>query len=152
MDEDSVVSVLDHVVSSIKKRKLIYRPYVSVSVYEIPGGMVYRATGDMPNADGDIVGTVRIEVYAPLDEMIPTRIRIEWTRDAFGFWYREDLFIVNSIDEWMEDMKGMLFKPIKMIESTSRGTVKVSSMNLGLKKIRKNKNKDAIFDNGMRLW
>jgi hypothetical protein len=148
---DSEIELMGYIVQSLKKKRLIYRPYVSVSPFDIPGGLVYRSTGDMSDPSGDSIGTIRIEIYVPYDSELPVRIRIEWTKDVFGFWYREDVFIPND-NNWEEDIRSIMIIPFRMIEATARGSIKISSMNLGIKKIKKNNTKDSIFGNSMRLW
>jgi hypothetical protein len=145
---DAAIDIAYFVLSFFKKRRLIYRPYVSVKPFNTPGGFVYRSIGDLTDKSGDVIGTIRIEVYVPFDYELPIRIRMEWQRDAFGFWYREDVHIytVEELDT------GLLNRAARMIESTSDGSVRLSSANLGRKKVKNNKIKDLTFSNAMRLW
>lgn len=142
------IDIADFVLLYLKRKMLIYRPFVSARLFDIPGGSVYRATGDLIDKSGDVIGTIRIEVYVPFDSDLSIRVRIEWKRDAFGFWYREDIYLYEgeSLDT------GLMNKPVKMIDSTANGSVRLKSMNLGLKKTKNNKIKDEMFSNAMRLW
>jgi len=147
-DTDVAIEFADFVLSCLKKNMLIYRPFVSVRPFEIPGGYIYRSTGDLIDKSGDVVGTIRLEIFVPFDFNLSIRVRIEWKRDAFGFWYREDIYLYEG-----ENLDtGLMNKPVKMIESTANGSVRLKSMNLGLKKIKNNKIKDLTFSNAMRLW
>jgi hypothetical protein len=145
---DVAIEVADFVLSFFKRKRLIYRPYVSTNVATIPGGFVYRSIGDLIDKSGDLIGTIRLEVYIPFDSELPIRIRIEWQRDAFGFWYREDVYIY-AIEEL--DIS-ILNRSARMIETTADGSVRLSSANLGRKKVKNNKIKDLTFSNAMKLW
>jgi hypothetical protein len=147
-NKNIAIDIADFILSYLKRKMLIYRPFVSVNQFDIPGGSKYRATGDLIDKSGDIVGTIRLEIFVPFDPDLSVRIWIDWKRDAFGFWYREEIFL---FEEDRFDIS-LMNKSVRMIESTANGSVRLKSMNLGLKKIKNNKIKDEMFSNSMRLW
>jgi len=108
----------------------------------IPGGKVYRLTADMTGKGGDIVGLVRCFVYVPSDESLGSLVRVEWTRHAFGFWYRVD-FYVNDGDSEL-DIAGRLREIARWIKVTATGSVNVGSMNRMFRRVKKNPVMDRV--------
>jgi hypothetical protein len=112
------------------------------------GGYLMLFVSKLFNDKTDEVGWFRVYIYVPEDENLNILIRIEWRRNIFGFWYRNDLWIKSNIDpvgEFHSNIKNMM----KWVYMTADGTVRISSMNRLFKKIKVNPVKDKAIRNGL---
>jgi hypothetical protein len=69
-------------------KRFTKRAFISPVPRSFPGGHVMVMLSPLYNKKGENVGEIRIYIYVSEDENIPILIRSEWTRNAFGFWYR----------------------------------------------------------------
>lgn len=94
------------------------------------------------------VGSVKVTATVRQDSD-DLRLRVEWTRHVFGFWYIKEY----KLDGVVEDpgrigigKVGKLFDPVKW---TADGTVKLQSMNRMFRKMRKSRIRDRAFREGL---
>lgn len=95
------------------------------------------------------IGFVRVSVSVP-DGTEDIRVRLEWKRNAYGFWFWKEFTIKN--DSW--DIDELRVQSIKKeflpIIQTADGTVALKSMNRIYKKIKNSTARDRVANTGMR--
>ena len=129
----------------------LYREFVTPVPKAIPGGYVMMLVSPLPNKAMEMVGEVRVWIYVPEDRNLSIRVRVEWTRNAFGFWYRNEIVLPN-VDDSMFELLRKMKEAMFFVKTTADGTVKVASMNRGgFYKFRKNPTKDRAARVGMIL-
>lgn len=127
------------------------RPFVTPVPTTVPGGYVSMMTSPLLSSRGEEVGEVRVWIFVPENTTLPIRIRVEWTRDAFGFWYRNEIYIQNVDDPTVELLK-KIREALFFVKITADGTVRVASMNRGgFQKIRKSQTRDRAARVGMMM-
>jgi hypothetical protein len=127
------------------------RAFVMPVPTTVPGGYISIMTSPLLNGRGEEVGEVRIWIYVPDNAALSIRVRFEWTRKAFGFWYRNEVYIQNVDDPRIELLK-VARDALFFVKITADGTVRVASMNRGgFQKIRKSKTRDRAARVGMMM-
>lgn len=109
----------------------------SASPRGIPGGEVYTVTADMIGKNTAVVGRVRCFVNMPSDPALNPKVRVDWTRNAFGFWYRMDFYVPPGSREL--DVAGRLREIARWVNITAEGSVNLKSMNRMFRKVKKNR-------------
>jgi len=135
--------------ASMERTGRLRREYVTPIPKELPGGYVMLLNSPLPNVKGDLVGEVRVLVYAPSDVALPVRVDFEWTRNAFGFWYRNSVSL-DAVDaaSVVKVVKGAM----RWVKTTADGGVSVASMNrMPFKHVKKNATKDKMARSGLVL-
>jgi len=141
-------TALDVVYDSM--RKMGRMKHVKMSPY--PSGQSEYSTvlvADLLNKRRNIIGSVRFFIDVPADGY-DVKITVDWTRNAMGFWYRDDIKLIGAVDypEFVDYKTISMF--LKPVEWTADGSVRVKSMNRGhYKKIRKNKTRDKVILSGL---
>lgn len=131
------------------KSGLSKRLFVTPIPVSIPGGNIMMMNSPLLNRKGDEVGEFRVWIYEPNDKHLNIQTRVEWTRRAFGFWYRDEFLNVNDISE-EKLFKDRIKIAFKWVDVTANGTVRLRSMNrLHFKKIKKSKTVDRASRVGM---
>lgn len=123
--------------------------FVTPVPVSVPGGHASIMTAPLLNSSGADVGEVRVLVYSPSDVALPVRVRVEWTRKAFGFWYRNEFFmqVEEQSQEIVRKLRGAMF----FVKTTADGSVRVASMNRGFRKIKKSPTRDKAARVGMMM-
>lgn len=117
----------------------------------LPGGYVSMLVSPLLKGNGDSVGEIRVWAYVPEDTNLQIRVRVEWTRNAFGFWYRNE-FNLPNVDDPRVDLLKRLKEALFFVKITADGTVRVASMNRGgFQKIRKSQTRDRAARVGMMM-
>ena len=129
-------------------KRFTKRAFISPVPRSFPGGHVMVMLSPLYNKKGENVGEIRIYIYVSEDENIPILIRSEWTRNAFGFWYRYDNRLFDK-DNVIVDLYSKIRGISKWFSVTADGTVKVSSMNRMFRKIKKTSARDKAVRVGM---
>ena len=151
MSRRDVADGLMRVSKGIMKRMgRLYRPFVTPNAMKVPGGYYSMLVSPLPNRRGDIVGETRVKVQVPDSRELPISVLVEWTRDAFGFWYQENIKLQNSDDPTKAFMDQFL-KAMNWVKTTADGTVKLVSMNRLHRKIKKNRIKDSAARAGLAI-
>lgn len=129
-------------------KRFTNKAFISPVPKSFPGGHVMIMLSPLYNKKGDNVGEIRIHIYVPEDKKNAIVIRIEWTKNLFGFWYRYNIrmfdedVLITGLYSGIREMK-------KWFSTTADGTVNVSSMNRLFRKIRKNPVRDKVSRVGM---
>ena len=143
------MSLMYEVRDIIEKKKLSQRMFVSRSPV---GNYEFRTVvyGDLLNKKKEKVGKIRIFIFVSLlhDDL---KVRIEWTRNAFGFWYREDYVVMGGTSDDADFDRGKFKMKMRPVEWTANGSVSLKSMNLYFKKIKKSKIRDRGVRSGLVL-
>jgi hypothetical protein len=151
MSRQDVANALMRISHGIMKRMgRLYRPFVSPSARKVPGEYYSMLVSQLPNRRGDLVGEVRIKISVPESRNLDISVMVEWTRDAFGFWYQEEIRMENS-DDPTKAFMDQFVKAMKWVKTTADGTVRVASMNRLHKKVRKNSVKDRAARAGLTI-
>ena len=145
--KDIVVRLMRVLRRSLDKR-FIERAFISPVPKSLPGGYIMMMLSPLYNKKGDNVGEIRIYIYVPSDEKNAIVIRVEWTRNAFSFWYRYDTKLLNE-DALIPSLYSVVRDMKKWFSITADGTVNISSMNHLFRKIKKNPVRDKIGRVGM---
>ena len=138
---------LMRVVRGVLKPRLATGTFVSPVPKTLPGGYLMVLVSPLMNRRGEVVGEMRVNVYVPSDPVLDILIRVEWTRNAFGFWYRKDIRM--SGESGHVSVQPKIREIMRWIATTADGTVSVTSMNRMFRKIRKNPSRDRAARMGM---
>ena len=147
--KDSAYAAMRVIRGTLKRMGRLRREFITPVPKTLPSGYVMMLVTPLPNRKGEIIGELRVWVYAPTDTKIPVRIRFEWTRNAFGFWYRNDFNLTSSGDQLDELMAGIK-DSMRWVKTTADGTVRLASVNrMHFRKIKKNRTRDKAARIGM---
>jgi len=132
------------------KTGLVNRGFVSPSP---TGTAEYSMTlvADLLDAKRKSVGSVRVNVLVPVAGNSIKYI-IEWTRDIFGFWYRQVVVVPDGVSDPIAKSVPKLKQAFESVRWTAQGVTKVASMNRMFKKVKKNRTADRTVRAGMRMW
>lgn len=148
--KDAAVAIMRVIRGVMRQMGRLYRDEYTRTPRSYPGEYIMVLSTELPNRKRDLVGKTRVRVRVPEDQDLPIHIRLEWTRDAFGFWYQQEEFFDNLDDptnivlKWIVDA----MRPVKY---TADGTVNTASMNRGYRKRKKNKVMDKAAMAGLSL-
>ena len=106
--------------------------------------------GDLLNRKRRSVGSVRIYVTVPADGD-DIKFTIEWTRHAFGFWYRKEFVLKNAVEDPDGANVNALRTALDPLQWTADGTSKVDSMNRMFRKIKKSRVRDRASRAGLMV-
>jgi hypothetical protein len=96
------------------------------------------------------VGSIRVYVLVGnISEDI--RVRVEWTRKAFGFWYQKDVMLRGSVSEPNMANLSELKTVFNGVKQTADGSTILKSMNRMYKKIKKSQVRDKAAKLGLAL-
>ena len=127
------------------------REFVTPVPTSYPGGYISMLVSPLLDGSGKSIGEIRLWIYVAEDRNIPIRVRVEWTRDAFGFWYRNEI-VLQNVDDPMVELLKRLKEAMFFVKITADGTVRVASMNRGgFQKIRKSRTRDKAARVGMMM-
>lgn len=129
-------------------KRFVKRAFISPVPKSFPGGYIMMMLSPLYNKKGDNVGEIRIHIYVPSDEKNAIVVRVEWTRKAFGFWYRYTIKLLNE-DVLILELYSRIRDMERWFSTTADGTVRVSSMNRLFRKIKKNSVRDKVSRVGM---
>lgn len=96
------------------------------------------------------IGGIRIYVTVPANGN-DIKFVIEWTRHAFGFWYRKEVVLRDFVKDPENANIGVLRTALDPIQWTADGTSRVASMNRMFKKIKKSRVRDRASRAGLRI-
>jgi len=96
------------------------------------------------------IGAIRIYVTVPASGK-DIKFTIEWTRHAFGFWYRKEVTLKGAVEDPENANVGRLRSALDPIQWTADGTSKVASMNRTFKKIKKSRVRDRASRAGLMV-
>lgn len=126
------------------KRELVSPKPTGTSEYSM------MLVADLLNRRRRDIGAIRIYVTVPAngDDI---KFTIEWTRHAFGFWYRKELILRGAVDDPEDASSSRLRTALDPIQWTADGTTKVDSMNRMFKKIKKSRVRDRASRAGLMV-
>lgn len=151
MSRPDVARSLMRVALGIMKRMgRTYRPFITENPKKMPGYSFTFLHTQLPNRRGDLIGEARVRVTVPEDRTLQISVLVEWTRDAFGFWYQEEIKLKNSDDPTGAFMDQFV-KAMNWVKTTADGSIRVISMNRMHRKIRKNEVKDRAARTGLTI-
>lgn len=126
------------------KRELVSPKPTGTSEYSM------MLVGSLLNRRHRDIGTIRIYVTVPANgENI--KFTIEWTRHAFGFWYRQEVILKDAVDDPEHANVQKLRTALDPIQWTADGTTRVKSMNRMFKKIKKSRVRDRASRAGLMV-
>lgn len=101
------------------------------------------------NKKRDAIGAVRVFVTAPVNGE-DVKVTFEWTRNAFGFWYRKTIKLRDFVGD-LEDLEmGKIRVVLDPLRWTADGSVRLNSMNRMFKKVKKNRVMDRALHSRLR--
>jgi hypothetical protein len=96
------------------------------------------------------IGTIRVMVTT-FNETNNIRVRVEWTRHAFGFWYRQDVWLSNAAMNPRMAKLAPLENAFGLVRLTADGGARLKGMIRVVKKIKKNQTKDRAMRQGLMM-
>jgi len=148
---DVAVRLINIVKGLMKRHGRTHRPYVSPVPKKVHDRFISMLVSPLLNRKREDIGEVRVWIQVPEYDILPIRLIVEWTRHAFGFWYRDESKIENIEDPTDSFLKA-LDKSIRSVKITADGTVRLASMNRGgVKKIKQNRVKDKAARSGLMM-
>lgn len=150
-DYSTAASDMMNIVVSILRRKgRIRYPMISRDPKDMPSEVVLVMMSPMLNRRKDDVGTVRVYVIVNKlsDDIL---VRIEWTRHAFGFWFRQDVWLYGAATGPKAAKLGDLERAFFWVTQTAEGTTTFESQLRMLKKVRKSRARDRTARLGLVL-
>jgi len=96
------------------------------------------------------IGGIRVYVTVPANGK-DIKYTIEWTRHAFGFWYRKEFVLRGAVEDPENADIKKLRNALDPIQWTADGTTKVDSMNRMFKKIKKSRVRDRASRAGLMV-
>lgn len=130
----------------LNKMGRIKRELVSRDPIGVKKSMVMLATLlDKKRRD---IGNVRAYVTVR-DNGDDLKFVVEWTRHAFGFWYRVEVTLRGAVGNLEEANVGKLKTALDPIRWTADGTTRIDSMNRMFKKTKKDRTKDRALRTGL---
>lgn len=96
------------------------------------------------------IGAIRIYVTV-LANGDNIKFTIEWTRHAFGFWYRNEVILNNAVEDPENANVTKLRTALDPIQWTADGTTRVDSMNRMFKKVKKSRVRDRAARAGLMV-
>jgi hypothetical protein len=106
--------------------------------------------GDLLNRRRRNIGAIRVYVTVPAKGN-DIKYTIEWTRHAFGFWYRKEMKLRNAVEDPAHAKIGLLRSALDPVQWTADGTVKLASMNKMFRKIKKSRVRDRAARSGLMV-
>ena len=122
---------------------------ISARPADVPGKFEMKLVSKLLNRKRDAVGMVRVYVTVP-ENGDDIKFRVEWTRNAFGFWYWIEFELKDVVGDTEDANVQKIRQELKPITQTADGTVNVRSMNRMYKKIRKSRVRDKVAQAGLR--
>ena len=132
------------VIGILRNKHRVHKPKFSV----IDGikDVVFVYSAGLMLANKQRVGKIRISYTVPYNKSLPSRFRVDWTRNAFGFWYSYRRELDNNIENNLTLVLEYIWSWIK---HTIDGTIRLKSMNKrSVLKIKKDNVKDYTYRNG----
>jgi hypothetical protein len=127
------------------------REFVTPVPRSVPGGYVSMIVSPLLNKKREEVGEIRVVIYVQEDDGLPVRVMVEWTRNAFGFWYRMR-YVLDDKSDLRIGVSNKLRDAMYFVKVTADGTVRVASMNRsGIEKVRKSRTIDRAARVGMMM-
>ncbi len=134
----------------LRKDGLIKREYISPSPVLSVGEYQMLLVSDLFDRKRSDVGDVRAFVFVPVVGDGSAVLRVEWSRNAFGFWFRDELRIpVGNFDA--NRIQSFLTGAVKKIKNTTDRNVPLKSQLRVLKKIKRNATRDKALRSGLVL-
>ncbi len=128
----------------------IKRPRISKKPKEFATEWVMTMVSPLLARNRQPIGTIRVVVRVPkLGKNV--KVRIDWTRDAFGFWFREEFILRDAVQAPRMANLAPLTAALVLVRWTVDGSVRLKSMNRMLKKVKKNTAKDRMAEAGLVL-
>lgn len=145
----AAMAIMDIVKGLLSMMGRVQRPFISRK----PSGISeYRTMLVSPLMDRkrSPVGEIRVYVLVGANGGDAT-IRVEWTRNAFGFWYRKDVVLSGVVGEPYGADLSEVKNVFKFAGKTADGTVILKSMNRMFRKVKKNKARDNASKLGLMV-
>lgn len=109
-----------------------------------------RMIAEMLNRKRDRVGTVWVDVLVPRDGVDP-RVVFRWTRNAFGFWYVEQMEVPGAGEDAFNADYGLVRAAVRAAVQTATGAVRLQSMNRMHRTVRRSRQAERVAHRGLRL-
>lgn len=139
---------LDMIHGVLVRMNRVKHELVSARPADVPGKFEMKLVSKLLNNKRVPVGLIRVYVTVP-DNGDDIKYRVEWTRNAFGFWYWKEFTFKNVVDDPDDVSLRTIRTELNPVIKTADGTVPVKSMNRMYKKIKKNKVRDKVAQAGL---
>lgn len=144
---DATIAGMDAVRGLLYKGSRIKRERVSRKPSGVSEYTMIMAS-PLLNRKRQPVGSIRVYVTVGKASN-DIRVRIQWTRNAFGFWYVKDAVLVGAVDHPLPISTTNLMPIMAAVKHTADGTTILKSMNRTHKKKKKNKVRDKAIMSGL---
>jgi hypothetical protein len=139
---------MDIVTGMLRRMGRIHRLQVSRQPLDMPSETIVVMTAPLLDRRRNNIGTIR--VYVIVNKMSnDIKVRLEWTRHAFGFWFRQDVWLygaaVNPKAARLSDLERALY----WVRQTADGTTTFEGQLRMLKKVKKNRSRDRAAQIGL---
>lgn len=146
--KDSAYSAMRVIRGMLKRMGRLRREFVTPVPKTMPSGYVMMLVTPLPNRKGEIIGELRVWVWAPTDPNLLIKVRFEWTREILGFWYRNDFNLTS--DDKVKELMDKIKDAMHWVKNTADGTIRLAHMNrMPFRKIKKNRTRDKAARIGM---
>lgn len=146
----AATDTMDIVTGMLRRMGRIRRPMISRNPRDMPAEVVMVMVSPLLNRRRNDVGTIR--VYVVVSKLSgDIKVRIEWTRHAFGFWFRQDVWLYGAAQNprtaKLSDLERAFFK----VKATAEGTTTFQGQLHMFKKIKKSRSRDRMARMGLAL-
>lgn len=146
--EKFIRQLLDDVLWYLYDRNLVKKVKINKNPVHIGSYYEMRMIADMLDRRRDVVGTIRATIEMA-DDGGYADVKVEWTKDLFGFWFREEFdpdFYEDGSGFDAEDEMEMV---CGAIARTANRSSSLKSQLLMHSKTKKNESKDRSFESGL---
>lgn len=149
--EDIAQGVMEKVQGYLNSGGFLRKEFVSPRPVRVLGEARSILVSPLMDRRHQVVGTVRVFVFAPVNENLKPLLRVEWTKDEFGFWFRKDLRLRSSRDGYGLEADRAIKSVAPAIRNTTDRSVNLKSQLMMHKRIRKNPVRDRAVRSGLVL-
>ena len=138
------------VTGMLKRMGRIKHPMISRQPRDMPAESVMVMVSPLLNRRRNDVGTIR--VYVIVNKMSnDIKIRVEWTRHAFGFWFRQDVWLYGAALNPKMAKLNDLERAFYSVKQTAEGTTTFKGQLRTYRKVKKNRSRDRTARMGLAL-
>ena len=146
----AAIDTMDIVTGMLRRRGRIRHPMISRQPRDTPSDAVMIMVSPLLNRRRQDIGTIRVYVIvSKLSNDI--KVRVEWTRHAFGFWFREDVWMYGAAQNPKAAKLTELERAFNSVKHTADGTTTFRGQIHMHRKIKKNRNRDRSAHLGLVL-
>lgn len=146
----AATDMMDIVTGMLKRMGRIRHPMISRQPREMSSEVVMVMVSPLLDRRRNDVGTIRVYVIvSKLSNDI--KVRVEWTRHAFGFWFRNDVWMYGAAMKPKGVKLSDLERAFWAVKKTAEGSMTFQGQLRMFRKIKKNRSRDRASRLGLAL-